>query len=718
MNRLHALAFVLAVALHASCACGDDAGDDAATGADSGSGLDAAMDAGEPAAVSIVAAPAQEPAFRAFVAPLASLGVTLGIAQDPLTTAAASVARQRIAVVADADQCAECYALDRDGAVVIVRGGAPLGVQYGVADVLERMGLGFFSPYETHAATDFPRPLADGDPDFGPTIAPDVAIRGLQLHTLHPIEALFDFWMPSPAGAARALLVIDWLVKNRGNLLVWVPLDDILASAGAHDTWQAHQLALIEAAHERGVRVGYNAQLFGASNLQHAYDLLDEVGTVAEQRAAIEDRLGTLLDGLPVDVLLFSFGEFIGAEPAQFLESAGLAATVASEMRPDIELGGLIHVGNDPDLRVEWEGESMLYYFLVAWVDPPIVPWVHTVMYYDLFDDAGGAYHHDDFGEHREFLLDRLRAGEPVGYEPETAYWVAFDDSVPLYLPVYVRSRLRDLSALGAVSDDEGIDRLQRHLLFSTGWEWGYWQNDWASLRMSHTLPVDARALFRAMFADRGDAGAAFADAIADLADEQHRALIEERLAGYVAGSDAVIDLGRDFGTVSQPDPIEVDELVAMSAEERAAFASSVLDPLRAHADAVDAIEARVDAVTIDTDRWVREIRDGIAVDARRVRFVERLLRAVVESLDAGAGDAALARAEALLEEARAIVTARHADLHYPDPTRLTQPGTNATVYPFGYLEKADTLCYWERDRVIATNVVRGAAERPPACVE
>ena len=36
-----------------------------------------------------------------------------------------------------------------------------------------------------------------------------------------------------------------------------------------------------------------------------------------------------------------------------------------------------------------------------------------------------------------EFLFDRLENGLPVAYFPESAYWVAFDNSVPTYLPMY-----------------------------------------------------------------------------------------------------------------------------------------------------------------------------------------------------------------------------------------------------------------------------------------
>ena len=68
----------------------------------------------------------------------------------------------------------------------------------------------------------------------------------------------------------------------------------------------------------------------------------------------------------------------------------------------------LVHVGATQ--RVTYMGEDMIYYFLVKYADPTIVPDIHSVMYYDLFEDAGGAYHHDDFSEHRQYLLERMCA--------------------------------------------------------------------------------------------------------------------------------------------------------------------------------------------------------------------------------------------------------------------------------------------------------------------
>ena len=126
---------------------------------------------------------------------------------------------------------------------------------------------------------------------------------------------------------------------------------------------------------------------------------------------------------------------------------------------------------------------------IVKFCDAALIPELHTVMFYDLYEDAGGAYGHDDFAEHRAYLLDRIAAGQPAAYFPESAYWVAFDDSVQLYLPLYVRSRWLDLDRLAADPAAHGKP-LDEHLIFSSGWEWGYWLGDYAALRASYQRPA------------------------------------------------------------------------------------------------------------------------------------------------------------------------------------------------------------------------------------
>jgi hypothetical protein len=110
------------------------------------------------------------------------------------------------------------------------------------------------------------------------------------------------------------------------------------------------------------------------------------------------------------------------------------------------------------------------------------------------------------------------------------------------------------------------------------------------------------------------------------------------------------------------------------------------------------------------------EIADGMAIDVLRARFVSRIYQAALDG--PGAGEAALIEAEGLLEEAREVVARRRASFWWPDGERLVDGGDqNATIYQFGYLYMADTLCYWDRERGEAALVVRADTTPLPPCL-
>lgn len=608
-----------------------------------------------------------------------------------------------VILLEDAALCAECWSLEADRGWT-VRAGGRLGLQYGLADALERTGYRFLHPF----ATLRPEVLVAPDRVEREEHAPEQVRRGLHLHTLHPIEALPAVWEPGETNLTRAKAIFDWVVRNRGNHVQWVALDDIQRDPAVAEAWRGHTAALLDAAHARGLTVGVGIQLFGMSNLQSAWDLLDEVGSAEEQAAVMDERLATLAGDLPWDHVSLSFGEFFGEDPETFLASTEVARQRIQAILPGSTLSATVHVGNYDDLRATWKGEEMLYYFLVQYADPSVVPWVHTVMYYNLFEDSGGAYLHEEFDEHRAFLLDRLAAGEPVGYHPESAYWVAFDNPVPTYLPVYTRSRWLDLAEIRAAGP-----AVADHVLFSSGWEWGYWQADAATLRMGYAFPTSWEEPVRFFYAPWGEDGATLAQAVVDLGELQHEALILGRLAPWLAGRDAVIDLGDDAGILSQPDRPSVEEILAFDADQRAAFQAEVLDPLVALADATEALSADIAGLR-EGDPWFDEVRDGLAVDAARARFAAELWSALL------AADPAepLARADAALAAGEDAVRARHGALWSPEADLLlSEAWSTPTLYDYGYLREADDLCFWYRERAQVRNARLGEDESVPACI-
>jgi hypothetical protein len=605
-------------------------------------------------------------------------------------------------VVIDRD-CSECFELEQASARVLrVHAGDVLGAQYGVAALLEQATYRFRHPFDTYIPTELaldPSSLPSG------VQSPQVAgPRGLQLHTLHPIEGYLALWEPG-ADLDPARRIFDWIIKNRGNYVQWPALDDIMSDS-RHATWKAATQQLLEAAHERGLGAGLSIQMFGSSNLQRAFDLSDDDDVPLE--TSLAERLPRVTADLPFDRYSLSFGEFFGSEPATFISAINTTTNALRAARPGVTIHASIHVGGD--LRVDYGGENLPYYFLVKFADPAIVPNLHTVMYYNLFEDAGGAYEQDNFHEHRDYLLARMRQRQPAVYYPETAYWVAFDNSVPLFLPTYVRSRWLDLDGIARLAQTQGGDPLHGHLIFSSGFEWGYWLNDVASLRASWSLPASYGALIADAF---GADLAAAAPLVDQLAAIQADALIDNRLAAYLAGRDALIDGGDAAGIHSQPDRITFGELRAQP-WRWSSFQSSILTPLTAHATQLESLHAQAVALGLADSRWSRELIDALDVTAARARFVVSAYEAIVTT-SSSVRAAARARMATAYARGEAAVRRRHADFHDADP-RLTSRFTNATVYQFGYHYQTDTLCYWRREMAEIAVVLDGDLSVPPTC--
>jgi len=611
-------------------------------------------------------------------------------------------APMKIVLVDDATVPAEGYRIEADAKDHwIVHAHDVLGAQYGVAGALENLGFRWRHPFEPYT----PAVPADRGQEIGLVHVPQIRVRGLHIHTLHPIEGYFALWEPSAGSTSDAHRIIDWLIKNRGNYIQWAGLDDIL-KPDRYAAWKAFTQELLAYAHMRGVRVGFDMELFGQSNLQNAFDLSDDRTGMVPIADEIAGRLPLVTQDLPFDVYDLSFGEFFDAEPQKLIDAIDEVARQLRTYAPQAEMHALVHVGATQ--RVTYMGQDMIYYFLVKYADPTIVPDIHSVMYYDLFEDAGGAYQHTDFSEHRAYLEERMCAHQPAAYHPEDAYWIAFDNSVPMFDPVYVHSRFVDLDGLA----HSGCGPLDEHLIFSSGWEWGYWLNDVTSLRASYELPGAAQdGIVDAYAPDLGPEAAALVDR---LATAQHDALIIQHLAGYMAGRDAVIDAGRVLNIVSQPDRITFDQLTTANVDS---FEQTVMTPLEVHIQALASIWHDVGKLDLPDTRWTREIRDGVHVDLLRAEFVFHAYSAVIAHVRGDNAQKHLQLAESLLAEAQDVVHDRDGDLHDTHGRRLVDKTTNQTTYQFGYLFMADTLCYWNRELAQVKNILGDTSVIPASCV-
>ncbi len=578
--------------------------------------------------------------------------------------------------------------------------GDTLGLQYGLADLLERMNYRFYHPYKSYLPEEIKEPqILEIQEEWQ---EPEMNRRGLHMHTLHPIEGYYDFWEPSENHLQRAKRVIDWTIKNRGNYIEWVALDNITDNPIAHEAWKTHTQAIIDDVHQRGATVGLGVQLFGSGNLQNAFDLVDDVN--GNRDAQLSSRLALVLEDLDFDVLEMSFGEFFDEEPQSFIDSINQAYDVVQSVSPGIEMTSRLHVGDD--LQVTYNNQEMIYYFLAAYANPEITPWVHTVMYYNLFEPSNGAYHHADFTEHREFLFERLENGLPVAYFPESAYWVAFDNSVPVYLPMYVRSRWLDMYEIKQQSVANGHDSLVDHTLFSSGWELGYWQNDVATLRMNWSVPDSYLSVFKDLFSNYSN-GEELAKALYDFSELQKIAMIDNNLDAYTCGVDNIMELGYSQDIISQPKRLSFRQMLEADLNAIETVQSSFTEYLQG----VDQI-AFPEAI----DAWQEEIANGIQIDIYRAQFMDTLLRAILAHRNNTDASTLLTEAGVILSEAQELVDLMRSKTWDPDGERLFAENTNSTIYQFGYLHRASDLCYWQREMIQATNAITDSNDAPPGC--
>ncbi len=254
-----------------------------------------------------------DPLLAPVVADLASyLGTSWGTPVTVLRTAPDFKAKRTLwlstsdAAAAKAGvSIADGYAIERTPgaggtASIVVYAKDAANLAFGAYALLEELGIRFFHPKQELV----PRRASPALPlALDAKRAPLVQQRGLQFHTLHPIEYLAAFNIPSDANLADAKRVIDWLVKTGQNYVQWALLTTV-----DFPTWRPYAQSIVAYAHARGVRVGSVVQLSQAGALQNSYVLVRDAN---RWQAEIDSQLAQLMQ-VPWDVVELGLGEFSG----------------------------------------------------------------------------------------------------------------------------------------------------------------------------------------------------------------------------------------------------------------------------------------------------------------------------------------------------------------------------------------------------------------------
>lgn len=592
--------------------------------------------------------------------------------------------------------------LDAGGATTLLVYAPDAGdLAAGAYALLETLGARFFHPkQELVPQLGAPRVPAALDV----WRAPAARRRGLQPHTLHPIEYLWTFMVPGAENLADAKRFVDWLVKTGQNYVQWP-----LLSTVDWASWTPHAKAILDYAHARGVRVGAVPQVWGGSSLQNNYVLVSDAAKWQEQMAAGLDKLMQL----PWDAVELALGEFTGADPQSVIDWLDFAVDHLMTANPALEVNVQNHVGNYPQLWVQYQGQTIFYYHLPRYCDARLGQSVHTLSLFDVYR-PWATYAHPSFWLQHDYIGQEI-GSRRVTYFPESAYWISADIDVPLFLPEHVYSRWLDIHRLTSELADAGLPGLDGHVTFTSGHEWGYWLTDYLVAKMlwSPGEPLDA---FVGHYAGAyGSCAPDVASALSSFIGLQTTYLFDQRLLAYVQGENRTVDLGYDAGLETHPKRVEFEEVLAMSAGDLAAFEANVVAGLEAFdADAgplEDAIAARCRGADATIAPWCGELRDGVAVVRLRARHAALLYRAVLASARGQDGAPLVAQASAVTDAAAQIIARREA-AYRADVDRVTGTQHNATIYAYGYLRQAHTQCYWRRrEEQVTFLLANGAPE-------
>ena len=573
-----------------------------------------------------------------------------------------------------------------------------LGLAYGTYAFLERLGVRFFHPEDEVV------PKQSGGlylPDeVAVEASPAVKVRAWHAHTLHSIEYNPLLLEPTESHLPMAKKLVKWLLKTRQNRLAFQVLNNI-----NFERWFPYMEELIGYAHDWVLQVVAEVIMWQGSSLQNSYVFVDDPDNWEQE---MHERVDYLMQ-LPWDGLLFWSGEFLSSDAEAQLKWINTLTEYVSDQYPGVEVGAEIHVGNYEDTLIWYEGEEMLYYYLPKYADPRLAVYVHTVMLYNLYDPAFGTYGHEDFSSHHEFLISQL-GQRRVYYYPESAYWCSFDIDVPLFLPVYAESRVRELETLLDDVEDAGggLEGLQ---LFSSGHEWGYWLTDYIFARALYEGRVGLEDHVAHVAKGFGHGAPVVESVLLDLMYKQRHWFLENNLLPYLAAEDLYDDVGWTIDVDTHPKRLTYTRFAALSHAEQDAIKRSDLKELEEMAQffakASDDLKSQKGGVPEAAIHYLDELWLATKLLSLRALHARALYLAVYDSErgQAVAAEGRLAEAERL--EGKGIEIVREVEAIYRyDLSIYIERYENHTIYPWGYLAQAHDLCFWRRQRLQAEGLV------------
>lgn len=565
-----------------------------------------------------------------------------------------------------------------------------LGAAYGLWGLAKELGARWFHP-EDEAFIRSPGSTLPW-PETPTTHTPDFALRGFHEHTQHPTVASDIFLRPDFEGGREAVSrQLRWLARNRQNILTVHFLSTVDLAA-----WTPFMADIADEA--RGLGIAMGVVIGFTDQQQHAFrlvraDLQDDQGQPIPPEQQIRDGLDRVLAS-GIDHVVFQIGtsEFTAPDPAITIAWLDAAVDHIVSEHPRVTPHAWIHITCN---LLTAEGKDFFHTPLYA--DPALGAWVHTTMFYTLRDPAP-VYDCEDFTHQLDFLAEAQGQREQTFF-PESAWWLGFDNNLPLLLPITGVSRERDIADIQSFG-------VTGHVTFTTGREHLYWMYDhyvaWAAWDADLTWSNYLRDM-RSVWTH----GETVAEVLTEWTELQVRDLYETNpeIFFYLAGELPQDEVGVLAGVIARRPKLALKSVRDYGDVEFSQWKTSDYDLLVQMREDYAALVSRLPDTGPRTegesaaDRLYREVYRAAKIHLQRIEHAIAIYGGVIA---ARANDRPLA--EQRLSEARAISEAVRAELvraesDYRDPVEWLArlKPESLTVYPFGYLYETSTAYFWTR---------------------
>ena len=599
------------------------------------------------------------------------------------------------------------------------------GISAGLYGLLQEVfGFAFYHPRETRIPEldNWPAKIKQGYTFEG---RPRFDVRGFHLHTQHPLELTEQLHDAThPTGFQDIREYIDWLCRNQQNFFQFVLLESIDL-----ETWPEYTKKWVDYAHQRGILVSLDLSLHMVQ--QKSFMLVQfKPKNWTKFETQIDEKLDRLFvadwDFLNVE---FATAEFVGGYKNR---KARLRKYLHHQLTQKYQcrMMGRHHVvkasdekGNNEKKEVETDPLDSLRMVLV-----------HTVMCYSITDSIAPVYESENL-RHMLDVLHEEKAVRETWYFPESAYWVTFDNSIPLTLLPYLSARLEDLETM----EKEGI---KGHVTFSSGWEWGYWLNDWSIARWSWAFTENGEARERnpLMYMAEMTGSAAYTEVIGEALTLQKEQLLNQNLMRLMCPSNPTDELPGPLRIQFQPRPEWSYKWIWKKAtyDECLELLENEVAPLNQYAEANENLlqkayseiracrnpEGLANPYPEDYLKFQENYALFLRMHALRARNRSATLSALIyyrmQHLSKGKTrkevlqqeiDGALAKANVARE--RGIGTVRSVEKGYRYPhAAIAMPYKSHTAYDYGYLYPVTNLHFWQREEAQVIHKKFGATYR------